>query len=291
MVFAVSPVTGFSLPAPSFPSKHIIVGVDGAVGKEWEKLAGGVKGTYKIAYWDTEHSGRPPFLLGEIQGTPTIRFFKPKPKQEPGKVNQKLVLDYNQDRTAVALKRFGDYYMPNFVESIKDNTQLDAFQEKALRNVLPKVILFTSKDKPTMPLPKYLSTEFRRRLLLGEIKPSARNHDKLLEQFGISKDMLPALVVLPLVQGAIDDDLMSVTYGDPVIFPGSGSGGDFTKNKLTTFLSKYALKNIVPYKPRDKGSSKYAAGPDGKGEEEDEKGQRAAKKQKEKATSTKEGEL
>uniref|UniRef100_A0A7S3P493 Uncharacterized protein n=1 Tax=Amphora coffeiformis TaxID=265554 RepID=A0A7S3P493_9STRA len=189
----------------------------------------------------------------------------------------------------MALKRFGDYHMPNFVESIQDDDiQLDAFEDKALRNALPKAILFTSKDKPTMPLPKYLSTEFRRRLLLGEIKPLAKNYDKLLERFGVSKDKLPALVVLPVAQGAIDDGgSLDVRYGGPVMFPGSGNGSNFTKNKLLTFLSNFARKNIVPYRPKEREHSKYDESSNGKDQEE----QRHSAKEKETITSVKDGEL
>jgi len=38
----------------------------------------------KIAYWDTEQNGPRPPMLGEFQGTPTIRLFKPKKKTETG---------------------------------------------------------------------------------------------------------------------------------------------------------------------------------------------------------------
>eukprot|EP00980_Cylindrotheca_fusiformis_P025239 scaffold13311_cov161-Cylindrotheca_fusiformis.AAC.5 len=62
---------------------------------EWEKLARSVKGQVKVAYWDTKQRGRPPALLGKIEGTPTIRFFKPKKKQ---KSNADKVCDGLQSR-------------------------------------------------------------------------------------------------------------------------------------------------------------------------------------------------
>ena len=66
-----------------------------SVPSDWEKLAASTKGIVTIAYWDTEGGSRPPRLLGEYQGTPTIRLFKPKKKQRNPKTHsEKLVLDY-----------------------------------------------------------------------------------------------------------------------------------------------------------------------------------------------------
>ena len=67
----------------------------GLFNSDWEKLASSTKGIVTIAYWDTEGGSRPPRLLGEYQGTPTIRLFKPKKKQRNPKTHsEKLVLDY-----------------------------------------------------------------------------------------------------------------------------------------------------------------------------------------------------
>lgn len=65
---------------------------------EWEELATKVKGFVKIAYWDTEKSGPAPQILGQIQGTPTIKLIRPKRKAKTNK--QKDVVDYNMERKA-----------------------------------------------------------------------------------------------------------------------------------------------------------------------------------------------
>ena len=198
---------------------------------EWEKLAGAVKGTVKIAYWDTEQQSRPPALLGEIKGTPTIRLFVPKKKQGDSNA-KKVVLDYQYERKAVAMKRWIDSQMPDFVEKISSGIQgLNQFQDKAVRHGLPQVLLFTSKPQ-TLPLTKYLSTEFRRRLLIGEIHPTKPNKE-IMEQFGITD--LPALIVIPAAgeeEGA----------AEPIRYQGNGG---FSKNKLHSFLSKHALQEKV----------------------------------------------
>jgi len=163
-------------------------------------------------------------LLGEIKGTPTIRLFVPKKKQGDS-TSKKVVLDYQYERKAVDLKRWVDGQMPDFVEKVSGPSGLEKFQEKAARNGLPQVLLFTSKAK-TLPLTKYLSTEFRRRLLLGEVHPTKPNK-ALMDQFGITD--LPALVVLSPGEEA-----------KPIHYE-----GDFTKNKLHSFLTKHALKEKV----------------------------------------------
>ena len=201
-----------------------------------EKLAGAVKGTVKIAYWDTEQAGGRPPLLGEIKGTPTIRFYKPKPKQEPGKNTKKIVLDYNYERKAKDMKQFVDVNIPNFLEKVNGVKDLQSFEEKAARNGLPQVLLFTAKPN-TSPLTKYLSTEFRRRILLAEIKPTKPNKD-IIEKYGI-KDF-PAMIVIP---PAVEEN----SEAEVVRYDGDG----FTRNKLQSFLSKHALKKpVIPPKKK-----------------------------------------
>ena len=66
-----------------------------------------MKGTAKIAYWDTAAGHRPPALLGEIKGTPTIRLFKPKAKKN--RFNRKKnVLTYNFERKKKDMKHYND---------------------------------------------------------------------------------------------------------------------------------------------------------------------------------------
>jgi hypothetical protein len=164
-------------------------------------------------------------LLGQISGTPTIRLYKPVTKQ--GKSNaKKIVLDYQFERKAVDMKRYVDGQMTNFVEPIRGS--LAKFTEKATRNGLPQVLLFTSKAK-TSSLTKYLSTEFRRRLLIAEIYPT-RTNQELLKAFELTADDdLPAMLVIP------------VNRTEPIRY----DGGDFTRRKLHHFLSSHALKEPV----------------------------------------------
>lgn len=203
---------------------------------EWEKLASVIKGTAKIAYWDTEQRSRPPPLLGEIKGTPTIRLFKPKAKQGGGTgVSKKVVVDYQYERKASHLKKFLDEQMPNFLERINGKSSFEAFQEKAKRNGLPQALLFTSKPN-TSSLSKYLSVEFRRRILIAEIPPT-KNNKNIMEAYGIVADKLPALLVIPPNTSSEE----AVRYEKT----------DFTRRRLYSFLSGHALKDKVFKKKND----------------------------------------
>lgn len=186
-----------------------------------------------MAYWDTEQGGARPRLLGEVKGTPTIRLYKPTTKQ--GNSNRKkVVLEYNQERKAPAMKKFVDYSMPDFIEHVKGEEGLRAFEEKAQRNGLPQVLLFTSKAG-TKPLTKFLSAEFRRRLLLGQVEPSKPNQ-AVIEKYGVTE--FPALVVVsPLPEGG---EAEVVRY----------DGKSFARAKLEMFLSTHALKQAVEVKKK-----------------------------------------
>lgn len=187
-----------------------------------------------MAYWDSEQPERPPRLLGEIKGTPTIRLFKPKPKQ--GNSNsKKVVMDYNQERKAKDMKRFVEYAMPNFTERVKGEEGLKAFEEKAIRNGLPRALLFTAKSD-VKPMTKYLSAEFRRRLLLGQVE-SAEANQAVIDKYDIVD--FPALVVVP----PPGED-----GGKPEIVRYEGK---FTRAKLESFLSKHALKEAREVKKKD----------------------------------------
>lgn len=212
----------------------------------------------KIAYWDTESRDRPPPLLGEIKGTPTIRLYKPKKKQGPSN-KRKDVVDYNYERKAKDMKRFVDEQMPNFIERISGSKGLQSFEEKAARNGLPRVLIFTSKAN-TVPMTKFLSTEFRRRLLIGEVYPTKTNKE-IMDKYGVTD--LPALIIFPPVaeEGV-----------EPIVYDGDG----FTKNKLQTFLSKHALKDPVFPKKKTDGEEEQK-----EKEKEEEEEKEKKKKQKE----------
>lgn len=218
---------------------------------EWERLAKAVKGTVKVAYWDTEQRDRAPALLGEIKGTPTIRLYKPKKKQQPGSHKKKTVLDYNYERKAKDMKSFVDREMPEYIEHIVMGPRdLEKFEEKASKNGLPRAILFTSKPN-TSPITKFLSTEFRRRMLIAEVKPNKKNKG-IIDQFQIEN--FPTLIVISPPNSSTTSEGEEESF--VIRYPGKETK-DFSKHRLSTFLTEHALKDMVmpKKKPEDDISS------------------------------------
>lgn len=174
-----------------------------------------------------------------MKGTPTIRLYTPKKKQGNSE-RKKIVTDYQFERKAVDMKKWLDQSMNSFVERIKGEEGMQGFEAKAGRNGLPQAILFTSKAS-TMSLTKFLSVEFRRRLLLGEVHPTKPN-GVLLERFGVTET--PALLVFP--PASVDAEA-SAGQPEPILYE-----GEFTRRKLHSFLSGHALKEAVfpPSKPK-----------------------------------------
>lgn len=156
------------------------------------------------------------------------------------------MVDYRHgERTAKDMRTFLENEMPNYSERVTfGQKDLDKALEKADKYGLPVALLFTSKAK-TSPLVKFLSTEFRRRLLLVEIPPITKNQP-LLQQYGMeNKDnILPALLVVP----PKDDHTIEGGGGDEVTQ--RYDGDKFTRRKLQDFLSKHALKEPV-YKAKE----------------------------------------
>lgn len=156
-----------------------------------------------------------------------------KPKRKQGNTDkQKVVLDYNQERKAKDMKRFVDYQMPEFIENINGDKDLATFEDKAVRNELPQVLLFTSKSG-TSPLTKYLSTEFRRRILLAQIQPT-KNNQSIIDKYAIT-DFPALLVISPRTTNDEEGDAKIIRY----------DGSSFTRIKLHMFLSTHALKDQV----------------------------------------------
>lgn len=210
---------------------------------EWERLAKAVKGTAKVAYWDTQQGGQTPALLGEVKGTPTIRLYKPKKKQQPGSHKKKTVSEYQYERKAKDMKSFVDREMPTFIESVAHGqADLTKFEEKAKKNGLPRAMLFTSKPN-TSPIAKFLSTEFRRRMLIAEIKPTTKNKD-IIDKYKITE--FPALVVIHPASEAGEEEIF-------VRYEGADSK-DFSKHRLITFLEKHALKEMVMPPKKEKAT-------------------------------------
>lgn len=180
-----------------------------------------MKGHVKVAYWDTEQGARTPSLIGQIQGTPTIKLFVPKRKKNKNN-RKKNVLDYNYERDLKSMKRFVEGNMPSFVEKVNKKT-IDAFKEKAEKYGLPIALVFSKSSAPK-PLLKFASTEFRRRMLVGQV--NVKKDAELMETFGV--ESAPKIVIL------------KPDGGETVMFEKK-----ISHHKLLNFFSDHALKDPV----------------------------------------------
>lgn len=205
----------------------------------------------KIGYWDTMQ-GPTPHMVGQIRGTPTIKYIAPKKKNKKNSNAKKKLSDYNGPREYQPMADFVSGMLPNFVTKINGAKDLEKFEDKADKYFLPKALLFT-KSGSTSPLLKVLSTEFRRRLLVGEVRLSKPNQ-ALVKRFQAVQDQLAAskgkkdiniLLVLPAA-GSENSDV--------VAFPADKK---FSFKRATRFLAKHALKK--PYFEDDVAQAKMAA--------------------------------
>lgn len=194
-----------------------------------------MKRSVKIAYWDTEQGANTPALIGQVKGTPTIKFFIPSKKNKKGQYKKKTVMDYNGERELKPMKDYAEAHMPNAVEQIKAQAGLEKFIEKADKYGLPKVLVFSKKESSATL--KGLSTEFRRRILIGEVKGTSTNK-ALIKDYKITE--FPTVLLL-------QED------GNHVKFTKKAS-----YNALSFFLDKHALKKAVegPKKEPEEEKSK-----------------------------------
>lgn len=193
-----------------------------------------MKGTIKVAYWDTAQ-GNPPRLVGEIKGTPTIKFIRPAKKNKKDSNKKKTVVDYNAERKAPDMIKFAGVQQPNYVVKINSKKDLDTFATKADGYALPKVLVF-SKDPSTSPVTKSLSTEFRRRLMIAEVRASKPNKD-LVAKFGLEAWLSDAKaeknVIVTLAGDGLDGEYTMMKKGE--------APAKFNFKGATAYLSKIAL--------------------------------------------------
>lgn len=203
-----------------------------------------VKGFVKIAYWDTEKSGAAPNILGEIRGTPTIKLIRPKRKAKTNK--QKDVVDYNMERKAGDMSSFALDSMPSFVERVNGPEDFTKFKNKATKFGLPMMLVF-SNDRRILNEMKFLSTEFRKRVLIAQIPSSKKENKNLFFEYGVRGQ---ALIVVP--PSDADEGEQGESGGgnqqpESVVFDGKWS-----LHRLQSFFSEHALKSEVKPKPTEK---------------------------------------
>ncbi|KAJ3031534.1 UNVERIFIED_CONTAM: protein disulfide isomerase (PDI) protein [Siphonaria sp. JEL0065] len=216
---------------------------------EYKKAADSLKGLAKLVAIDCDAEANKP-LCGQyqVQGFPTLKFF--------GK-NKKSPQDYQGQRTAKAIV---DYIIPqisNNVQLIGTKGKAKSIEEFLVQEpTLPRAILI-SKKSSTSPLLKAISTEFKSRLIVGELRTSEA--ETLAKVEAIKKfESYPVLVILPV----------GVTSADQAVV----YDGALKSAPLSVFLEKYALP-----KPK-KAAKKSGKKGEKKADKKSEKAEKAEKK-------------
>lgn len=171
--------------------------------------------------------------MGEIRGTPTIKFIRPAKKNKKDSNKKKTVVDYNGERKFDAMLSFATTQMPSYLVRVNGAKDL------------------ITKETSTTPVAKALSTEYRRRLLVAEVRASKPNKD-IITKYGLDgwladKKGEQTVLVAVKPEGADDFTVMSK----------DGSPAKFTMKAAKAYLSKVALSQ--PYFDTDAFKAKEAA--------------------------------
>lgn len=128
------------------------------------------------------------------------------------------------ERKADDMASFSLDLMPTFVERIAGPEEFAKFKNKAAKYGLP-MMLFFSEDRRILHEMKFLSTEFRRKVLVAQIPFTKKENKNLFFEYGVRGQ---ALVVVP------PDGGESITFD-----------GKWSIHRLKTFFTDHALKEGV----------------------------------------------
>jgi len=132
-----------------------------------------------------------PSLVKFKELQPSNTFIHPK-KTKRGNTKKKVVQDYQGARETKPMISYATSKMPNFVEKIDGEKALKKFLTKADEYGLPQILVF-SKSAGTASMVKAVSTEFRRRILIGEVK-GTKSNENILKKYNIKE--LPKIIAL-----------------------------------------------------------------------------------------------
>ncbi|KAI8622045.1 hypothetical protein BC830DRAFT_1057549 [Chytriomyces sp. MP71] len=203
---------------------------------EYKKAADSLKGLAKMVAVDCDADANKS-LCGQyqVQGFPTVKFF--------GK-NKKSPMDYQGERKAKAMVDYVIPQIPNHVQLIGMKSKAKAIEAFVTENTPMPKALFITKKASTSPLLKALSTEYKDRMSIGELRTSEKEALATVEaHLGKKFEDFPVLLVLP----ADSTDLKGVAVYD----------GQMKNAPLSAFLDKYS-------KPKPKKAGKKSEKKDGK---------------------------
>ena len=142
--------------------------------------------------------------------------------------------------------------MPSFVERVNGPEDFERIRNKAKKFGLP-LMLFFSQDGRILNEMKFLSTEFRRRVLIAQIAFTKKENKNIFFEYGVRGQ---ALIVVP--PSSTDEEGQSgegTQQPDVVVFDGR-----WNLHRLQTFFSEHALATEVKPKPAEKAKTEDAEG-------------------------------
>jgi hypothetical protein len=142
--------------------------------------------------------------------------------------------------------------MPSFVERINGPEDFEKFKTKAAKYGLP-MMLFFSEDRRILNEMKFLSTEFRRRVLVAQIPYTKRENKSIFLENGVRGQAI--LAVPPKNADGVHDENDSVADSELSI----AFDGKWTLHRLQTFFNTHALKSEVKPKPSEDTKSEDKA--------------------------------
>ena len=149
-----------------------------------------------------------------------------------------MQVESNVDNTLnsfVTVSSFALDLMPSFVERINGPDDFEKFKEKATKYGLPMMLSF-SFDRQVMNELKYLSTEFRRRVLIAHISFTKTENKEIFYKYGVRGQSL--MVEDPTDTDSGESGQYAVTFD-----------GKWNLHRLTSFFSEHALESEVTPKP------------------------------------------
>jgi hypothetical protein len=150
-----------------------------------------------------------------------------------GTNSKKIAVDYKGNRTTKALKSFLARRMPDFSQRVTlGETEMAVVRAHAEQYSLPVAMWFTHNSE-TSTFSKFLSTEFRGRLVMVEIE-SIENNTGVLEEYGFSNSTeFPELLIMPA--NSVWSKESTIRYEED----------KFTIAQLKNFVSQYVVQDAA----------------------------------------------
>mmetsp|Transcript_20881 Transcript_20881/g.33943 ORF Transcript_20881/g.33943 Transcript_20881/m.33943 type:complete len:174 (-) Transcript_20881:275-796(-) len=153
------------------------------------------------------------------------------------------------ERKADDMSSFALDLMPSFVERVNGPEDFTKVKNKAKKFGLPMMLVFAN-DRRILNEMKFLSTEFRRRVLIAQIPFSKKENKNLFFEYGVRGQALIAVPPSETVEGEQGDLEDSNQRPKEFVYDGKWS-----LHRLQSFFAEHALATEVKPKPTEKAKA------------------------------------